>query len=83
LLHQAIKGAFKDHLVTWVVDYLGITQTESQANKILDDIDYRCVTDFFPYWHQAHTPRKNRCRTTIPGSSPLSSRSPLQAVDRG
>ncbi|KAG2122710.1 hypothetical protein BD769DRAFT_1629193 [Suillus cothurnatus] len=34
LLHQIIKGAFKDHLVAWVEKYLS-------ANIILDDIDRR------------------------------------------
>ena len=39
LLHQLIKGAFKDHIVTWIVTYIKGEHTESQANKILDDID--------------------------------------------
>ncbi|KAF8799694.1 hypothetical protein BYT27DRAFT_7227703 [Phlegmacium glaucopus] len=41
LLHQVIKGTFKDHLVTWVGEYLVIEHGEARANEILDDIDRR------------------------------------------
>ena len=39
LLHQLIKGAFKNHLVTWVNEYIKAEFLAAEAQKILDDID--------------------------------------------
>lgn len=39
ILHQLIKGTFKDHLVEWVGEYLVPEHGEAHANQILDDID--------------------------------------------
>ncbi|KAJ3760657.1 hypothetical protein EV360DRAFT_39300 [Lentinula raphanica] len=41
LLHQIIKGCFKDMLVEWTLEYLKLEHGEARANEILDDIDRR------------------------------------------
>lgn len=82
LLHQLIKGTFKDHLVQWVGDYLYLEHGEARANEILDDIDRRLVPLIFPI-EFALKSGKYCGSTNVSRTSPLSSWSPVQAVDRG
>ncbi len=43
LHHQLIKGTFKDHLVTWIGEYLTREHGDARGKELLDEIDRRCV----------------------------------------
>ena len=40
ILHQLVKGTFRDHLVTWVTSYIKAEHLEQEANLILNEIDW-------------------------------------------
>ena len=46
MLHQLIKGTFKNHLVAWVGEYLVLEHGKARVDEILDDIDWRFISFF-------------------------------------
>ncbi|KAJ7224045.1 hypothetical protein GGX14DRAFT_648209 [Mycena pura] len=53
LLHQVIKGTFKDHIVTWINEYLHLEHGEKRALEMIQDIDWRLsAVPEFPGLHR-------------------------------
>ncbi|KAG2107505.1 uncharacterized protein F5147DRAFT_653356 [Suillus discolor] len=59
ILHQIIKGTFKDHIVDWIGQYLIIIHGEAGAERIWADIDCRiAAVPAFPGLHHFPQGRK-------------------------
>ena len=81
LLHQVIKGTFKDHLIQWIVDYLGEVYSTSKAEEILDEIDRR-YANFPPKLFKCINVLQHRPSAPFPRPPEVQAGTEIQTVDR-
>ena len=82
LLHQVIKGVYKDHLVDWVCKYLEYLHGVAGGARVIDEIDRRWVFEI-NHWAPFILPpiKQDRACTSLPWSATIQARAKFQPVD--